>query len=155
MRKTRGREPDLAQATWRVHLQPEALAPVLRVRGGQFFSYESPPVTGAAGGPRPRGDGPVIAAPANVSVARESVQRLSERVAHLRVEIDEPCAAQRGSTPSKTRSCPFTVSLIARAFLAVHVVAIRPQSTRVTVFADFAKLRPLPRKFQLPEASKF
>src|SRR5260221_6984902 len=30
--------------TWRVRLQPEALAPVLRVRGGRFFSYESPPV---------------------------------------------------------------------------------------------------------------
>ena len=26
------------------------------------------------------------------------------------------------------------------------MVAIRPQSTRLTVFADFAKLRPLPRK---------
>ena len=31
---------------------------------------------------------------ANVGVARESVQRFGERVAHLRVEIDAPCAAQ-------------------------------------------------------------
>src|SRR6266850_8365246 len=38
---------------------------------------------------------------------------------------------------------------------SVNVVAMRPQSTKVTVFADFAKMRPLPRKFQLPEASKF
>jgi hypothetical protein len=63
VRKIGGREPDLAQATWRVRLQPEALAPVLRVRGGRFFSYESPAVTGASGGPRPRGAGPVIAVP--------------------------------------------------------------------------------------------
>jgi len=63
VRKIGGREPDLVQATWRVRLQPEALAPVLRVRGGRFFSCESPAATGAAGGPRPRGDGPVLAAP--------------------------------------------------------------------------------------------
>jgi hypothetical protein len=31
---------------------------------------------------------------ANAGVARESVQRLGERVAHLLVEIDAPCAAQ-------------------------------------------------------------
>ena len=29
---------------------------------------------------------------------------------------------------------------------SVHLLAIRPQSTRLTVFADFANLRPLPRK---------
>src|SRR6266576_2908409 len=31
---------------------------------------------------------------ANVGVARESVQRFGERVAHLRVEVDASCAAQ-------------------------------------------------------------
>src|SRR5882762_3426135 len=42
---------------------------------------------------------------ANVSVARESVQRLGERVTHLLVEIDAPCAAQRNDRNSVGYSC--------------------------------------------------
>src|SRR5712664_2486865 len=42
---------------------------------------------------------------ANVSVARASVQRLGERVAHLLVEIDAPCAAQRNDRNSVGYSC--------------------------------------------------
>src|SRR6266850_6803308 len=42
---------------------------------------------------------------ANVSVARESVQRVGERVAHLLVEIDAPCAAQRNDRNSVRYSC--------------------------------------------------
>ena len=51
MRKITGREPYLAQATGRVRLQSEALAPVLRVRGGRFFSSESPAARRRAIGP--------------------------------------------------------------------------------------------------------
>jgi hypothetical protein len=42
---------------------------------------------------------------ANVSVARESVQRLGERVAHLLVEIDALCAAQCNDRNSTGYSC--------------------------------------------------
>src|SRR5437773_5490530 len=42
---------------------------------------------------------------ANLSVARESVQRLGERVAHLLVEIDAPCAAQCNDRNSIGYSC--------------------------------------------------
>src|SRR5882672_3467629 len=42
---------------------------------------------------------------ANVSVARASVQRLGERVAHLLVEIDAPCAAQCNDGNSIGYSC--------------------------------------------------
>ena len=86
MHKISGRELDLARAMWRVGLRPEALAPVLRVRGGRFFSYESPAVTGAAGGPRPRGDGPVIAAPG--------------RTAAVITGLPEPAEGQKG--PAQT-----------------------------------------------------
>src|SRR5262245_58286546 len=42
---------------------------------------------------------------ANLSVARESVQRLGERVAHLLVEIDARCAAQCNDRNSIGYSC--------------------------------------------------
>src|SRR5258708_18073194 len=42
---------------------------------------------------------------ANISVARESVQRLGERVAHLLVETDAPCAAERNDRNSIGYSC--------------------------------------------------
>src|SRR5438128_452568 len=42
---------------------------------------------------------------ANLGVARESVQRLGERVAHLLVEIDAPCAAQCNDRNSIGYSC--------------------------------------------------
>jgi hypothetical protein len=42
---------------------------------------------------------------ANLSVARESVQRLGECVAHLRVEIDAPCVAQCNDRNSIDDSC--------------------------------------------------
>src|SRR3984893_12303696 len=42
---------------------------------------------------------------ANLGVARESVQRLGERVAHLLVEIDAPCAAQRNDRNAIGYSC--------------------------------------------------
>src|SRR5262245_22255876 len=42
---------------------------------------------------------------ANVSVARESVQRIGERVAHLLVEIDAPRAAQCNDRNSVGYSC--------------------------------------------------
>jgi hypothetical protein len=42
---------------------------------------------------------------ANLSVARESVQRLGECVAHLRVKIDAPCAAQCNDRNAIGYSC--------------------------------------------------
>jgi hypothetical protein len=42
---------------------------------------------------------------ANARVARESVQRLGERVAHLLVEIYVPCAAQCNDRNSIGYSC--------------------------------------------------
>jgi hypothetical protein len=42
---------------------------------------------------------------ANVSVARESVKRIGERVTHLFIEIDAPCAAQCNDRNSIGYSC--------------------------------------------------
>lgn len=42
---------------------------------------------------------------ANVSVARESVKRIGERVTHLFIEMDAPCAAQCNDRNSIGYSC--------------------------------------------------
>jgi hypothetical protein len=42
---------------------------------------------------------------ANVSIARESIQRRSERVAHLSIEVDALGAAQRNDRNSIGYSC--------------------------------------------------
>jgi hypothetical protein len=55
---------------------------------------------------------------ANLSVARESVQRLGERDAHLVIHVDAPCAAQCNDRNSISYSC--------RQNIGVHRVLLRP-----------------------------
>src|SRR2546428_1358353 len=54
---------------------------------------------------------------ANTSVARELFQRLGDRVAHLRVEIHAPCAAQRNNRNS--------IGYLCRQNIGVHLALLK------------------------------
>jgi hypothetical protein len=75
------------------------------------------------------------------------VRPAMSRIAHDR--------GMSGSNPSKTRSCPFKVSFIARSLPCRRRGRNPDPIEHGDVFPGRAKMLPLPRRFQLPEGSKF
>src|SRR6202011_5468406 len=75
---------------------------------------------------------------ANLSVARESVQRLGERDALLVIHVDAPCAAQRNDRNSIGYSCRQNIG-VHRVLQAPHgampqpnLVPVMPSTSRST-----------------------
>jgi hypothetical protein len=62
---------------------------------------------------------------ANLSVARESVQRFGERDAHLVIHVDAPCAAQCNDRNSICYSC--------RQNIGVHWVLLSCEEPKLPV----------------------